>query len=109
VGDPKNGNVGWIKSNELIPAETGTNGFSFSQQITSGGNQPRSVLMQFNPQAFSPEQSKALVKQIQAQQAQIQEHLHQVMKDFYSNGGVNSPIILPVMVMPVQTTPAVQK
>ncbi|MEO8402841.1 MAG: hypothetical protein ABI597_13800 [Gammaproteobacteria bacterium] len=104
VGDPANGNVGWIKSADLGKAGAVSTGFSFSQSISGNGQEP--YVVQFSlPKPLTPEQSKALQKNIQAQQDAIQKGVHQMLQNFYQSlnaGLTNYPVVVPVVIMPQQ-------
>jgi SH3-like domain-containing protein len=94
VGDPTNGNVGWVKSSDLASAAKTPNGFSVNQQITSNGKDPQSVLMQFGTSSqLTPEQKEALYKQIQAQQAIIQNSFQQILQN--TSMGLNTIPVIP--------------
>ncbi len=112
IGNPHDGNVGWVKSSDLHDAASVADGFSFTQHIVNSGKGPQSYVLQFGvPQQLTQEQSEALFKQIQAQQEVIQKNVQQMMQNFYTHFGsdwMNYPIIMPVVVMPQSTTPAKQ-
>jgi hypothetical protein len=108
VADPKNGNVGWIKSADLDMK--GTNGFSFSQKMISTGKGPQSYVIQFGiPQTLTPEQSQAFIKRIKEQTQSIQKDTQKMMQDMFKS--INQmqtqfPVIMPVIVMPNADVPA---
>ncbi len=104
VGNPHNGEVGWIKSSDLTQSETGSSGFSFSQKIVDTGKGPPSYVFQFGaPLPLTKEETDALYKRIQAQQAAIQKSVQQVIENTFKNYKAtdwNFPIIMPVVVAP---------
>lgn len=106
IGDPHNGNVGWVKSSDLAHAGPISNGFTFTQSITNNGAAPESYVMHFGaPPHMTPEQSAAFFKQIQTQQSAIQKDMQNMVQDIFNNAGVkgfNYPVIMPVIVMPQQ-------
>lgn len=86
VGNPKNGNVGWVKSSDLAQAGTSASGFSFSQEVEKTGNGPETYVFKLGiPTALTKEQSDALYKQIQAQQAAIQQSVQKIIKDMFNS------------------------
>ena len=104
VGNPQNGDVGWIKSSDLAQSGANSSGFSFSQKIVDTGKGPQSYVFQFGvPSPLTKEQQEALYKRIQAQQEAIQQNVQQIIQDAfktYKAGDWNFPIIMPVVVMP---------
>lgn len=104
VGDPNNGNVGWIKSSDLSNSAATAGGFSFTQKITNTGKGPETVIIQFGiPKKLTAEQTQALTKQIKLQQENIQKNIQNMMNDMYKSFDTfwtNNPIIMPVVVVP---------
>src|SRR6185312_9955517 len=114
VGNPKNGDVGWIKSSDLVQAGASSGSFSFSQKIVGTDKGPQSYVFQFGvPAPLTKEQTDALYKRIEAQQEAIQKSVQQIIQDTFSHYNAadwNFPIIMPVVVMPPSTaTQPVQK
>ncbi len=97
VGDPKNGNVGWVKSADLVGSNIST-GFSFTQGTTNNG-QPVVPLMKFGFPQLTPEQTEALYKQLQAQQELFQRNMQQMMQGMPT-------MVMPVIVMPPSIPPS---
>ncbi|HSW69877.1 MAG TPA: SH3 domain-containing protein [Gammaproteobacteria bacterium] len=108
VGNPNNGNVGWVKSEDLAKSSTTPTGFSFSQKIESTGKGPETYVFKLGiPTSLSKEQSEALYKQIQKQQAAIQQGIQKIIQNTFTNfnkpgsaGMEEIPIIMPVVVVP---------
>jgi hypothetical protein len=102
VADPKNGNVGWIKSAELTAGNE--SGFSFSQKFISNGKGPQSYIIQFGtPKMLSPEESQAFAKRLQEQTQAIQKQTQKMMQDMYKNMDALDmpyPVVMPIIVMP---------
>lgn len=111
VGDPRNGNVGWIKSSDLHTA--GNNGFSFSEHVISNGNGPSSYIIQFGtPKSLSNDQINNYVKQMQQRNQAMQKEMQHMMKDMFNNFDqymMHFPIIMPVVFVPQDTAPAAKK
>lgn len=108
VADPRNGNVGWIKSSDLTVK--GSTGFSFSQKMISTGTGPNSYIIQFGaPKMLTPEQSQAFFKQMEEQTQSIQRDTQKMMQDMFKNIDqikMQYPVIMPVIVMPSEELPA---
>lgn len=107
VADPRNGNVGWIKSIEL----NNKNGSSvtFTQSVIDSGKEPQGFQIQFGmPQKMSPEQTQAMMKQIQASQRALQDDMQRMMKDVFKNTQMtwpNFPLVVPVIMVPAPAAP----
>lgn len=117
VGNPNNGNVGWVKSSDLVQSGVSNSGFSFTQQIVNTGKGPESYVFKLGvPAKLSKEQSDALYNQVMKQQAIIQQGMQKVIQDVFTNynqmsgTGFGVPIIVPVVVTPnapaAKTTPS---
>ena len=85
VGDPRNGNVGWIKNADLS-SENGINtSYTFSQKIMNDGKTITSPTLQIGPATkLTPEQADAMRKFQQQQQAiqrSMQENIRGIVND----------------------------
>ena len=102
VGDPKNGNVGWIKSDELSSTSPTTSGFTFTQRFVNDGKGPQSYVVQFGtPKPLTSEQTKAMMKQMEDLQMQIQKEMQRMMNGVLGQQWTISPaFILPIVVVP---------
>jgi len=109
VGDPSNGNVGWIKSNDMS-GEKGS-AVTFTQRIINQGNGPQTFqYIQYGPQGqMSSQQAQALMQQVQAQQLQMQQAAQQMFQGFHNWEMMFAPLVMPVVYVPVQTRPAIVK
>lgn len=84
VADPRNGNVGWIKSSDIKNARAKENTVTFSQKIISNGTEPHTYqVIQFGnpPTKMSDEQIKAFVQKMQTQQQQMQQSFQSIIKN----------------------------
>lgn len=107
VGDPQNGNVGWLKQSDLQAI-----GISFTQNIISTGNGTNSFNLIQVPtvSTMTPEQTKAMVKHIQENQQAVQKAMSHVMQDIFSTNYEPFPVMVPVIIVPEkQTQPATKK
>ena len=79
VGNPSNGNVGWVKMSDLNAPPGAMTEFTFMQHMLNGDKN----------QQLTPEQ----IKQMQLQQQQIQESMKKMMQDMFKDmGNVINPI-----------------
>lgn len=87
IADPRNGNVGWIKTNEI---SKGTSSVTFTQKIISSDEGPKGYhVMQFGtPMQVQPldksqsrEQLNALIKRIEIEQQSLQNSFQSIVKD----------------------------
>ena len=105
VGNPENGNTGWVKSTDLSAAAGAPGGFSFSQSMTSGGNGTPSMVIRFGkPQFLTSKQIQDYWLQNERQQAALQRDIQNLMNNFFNtqpSPWMGYPLVLPVMVVPV--------
>jgi len=103
VADPKNGNVGWMKSSDISTANA-TSGFSF--RVINTGTGPNGYQMiQFGGPQFNAEEAKAAFKKMELRQQAIQKEMQQMMQDVFKSTNMawpNFPVIVPVFMMPQQ-------
>lgn len=97
VGDPRNGNVGWIKQSDL----KGTTEFSFSQRFVTTGSAPSNyqVFQYGTPKSLTPEEANAMAKRIQENQAAMQK----AIQNMFNNINQSMPVIMPVIFVPEKT------
>ncbi|CAN5272403.1 hypothetical protein BH10PSE19_BH10PSE19_18040 [soil metagenome] len=118
VADPTNGNVGWIKGNELKSHSTWprSTGFSVQEQTittdTKTGVKPQTykVMVVGDSNPLKPEEAQALVKQMQARQQQWQQRMDRMMERFFfqarefEDDFFNFPLFQRVIIVPQQET-----
>jgi len=110
IADPKNGNVGWVKSSDLNSASTSQSIFTFTQSIDNKTPTTYRIIQFGQPTNLTPEQTKTLVKQMQTEQQEMQKSMQNMMRDmdqlFYNDWHFMHheafPFFVPVMIMPVQ-------
>jgi hypothetical protein len=114
VADPRNGNVGWVKSSDLASAGSMQSTFTFAQTIVNDNKAPTAyrIVQLGEPKQLTPEQSQALLKQMQMQHEAIQKSMQDMMRDmdklfldghhFFSEAHV--PLLMPIFVVPAQKT-----
>src|SRR5579885_42626 len=110
IADPKNGNVGWVKSSDLNSAGTSQSIFTFTQSIDNKTPTTYRIIQFGKPTNLTPEQTKMLVKQVQTEQQEMQKSMQNMMRDmdqlFYNDWHFMHheafPFFVAVMVMPVQ-------
>lgn len=119
VGDPRNGNVGWLKSADLSKAMGSSNGVTFSQKIINDGKGQNSYQVQYGQTQQSPNTQPGqplpvLIPNIKVQpmnQQQIQKTVDDAVKQIntlyqqqlkaINNANGNSPI-MPIIILPGQ-------
>lgn len=99
VGDPNNGNVGWVKSSDL---KNITGGYTFSQHIISTGTGPHNYnIVQFGgPEQLTPAQSQAMLKKMEQRQQTLQKDMQLMMQDVFKNNQTVFPMMVPVIIVP---------
>jgi hypothetical protein len=120
VGDPKNGNVGWIKVSDVTNAKSnggGVSGFSMTEQTIDTKDGPTTYrTIQFgNGAPAHPESAQAIIQKIQAQQTQIQQQTQKAYTNLYRDMNVlyqtnpavfnnpGFPLFMPVIIVPPQS------
>lgn len=102
VGDPKNGNVGWVKKTDL-----GDTKINFNIITNGKGGQNYQVFQFGNGSAYSTEDAAKTMKEIEARQQVIQQEMQKAMQQIYQNAfqmWQNMPMVVPVVVVPEKTT-----
>lgn len=126
VGDPRNGNVGWLKSADLSKAMGPSNGVSFSQKIINDGKGQNSYQVQYgqttqqNASGQPGQAMPVLIPNIKVQpmnQQQIQQAVDDAVKQIntlyqqqlkaINNANGSSPI-MPIIILPGQNQPQAQ-
>ncbi len=112
IADPRNGNVGWVKSNELTDSGT----FTYTQRIINDGKgaQTYQIIEYGKPQNLSTEQVQGMIKKMQPPQSESQEAMQKSVLDIMKDMGTmyqkqmdnmqkaGVPIIMPIVIMPQQ-------
>jgi hypothetical protein len=97
VGNPDNGNVGWVKVKDL--SSSSGSGFSFTQQTVDTSAGPRTTIQFGVPQPMTPDQ----IKEMQKRQIQLQQSIQKMTEDMqnaYSNLPPGVPVFMPVIMVP---------
>lgn len=113
VADPKNGNVGWIKSSDINNAGSSSS-VTFTQQIINDGKTPNTYqVIQFGQQPkLTNAEVQAVVQKMQIQQQSVQENMQKAVQnmvkdinnlyDYHQQLNKNTtPIIMPILVVPM--------
>jgi hypothetical protein len=97
VGNPKNGDVGWLKVSDVNSGKN--SGFSFTQQTISTDDGPKTTIQFGVPQQMTPDE----VKKMQERQAEVQKSVQKMMSDVYRDvsAQMNNPATYPNGVVPV--------
>lgn len=114
VADPRDGNVGWIKTSVL--GDKGNTEYTFTQRFINTGNSPQSyqIIQLGGSHKLSSQEIQDILKQNKLQQEQMQKNINKMIEDmnklyqwnthWFTN---DAPFIMPVIVMPAQQiTPA---
>ena len=103
VGNPDNGDVGWVKASEL--GSGSGSGFSFTQQTVDTAAGPKTTIQFGVPQPMTPAQ----LKEMQKRQMELQQSIQKMTEDMqnaYSNLPPGVPVFMPVIMVPsVSVTP----
>lgn len=102
IGDPRNGNVGWVKSSELSGNDSTSVIFSHSISTGSGKNSSYQVFQFGTPSKLTPDQQKALQK-LEEQQTAARNALQKAWQDMMNSWSMPSPILMPIIVVPQQS------
>lgn len=85
VADPRNGNVGWIKSSDIKNAKGSESSVTFSQKVLSNGQPDSSFqVIQFGngtAPKISNEQAQAILLKMRTEQKAIQENFQGILKN----------------------------
>lgn len=104
IGDPNNGNVGWVKIADF-KAESQKSGIFITQRFidTSKGPKAYEIFNYGSPQQLSANQTQTIMKQMELRHQMIEKNMRQTMQDLAKNfnqGFVSFPVIMPVVVVP---------
>ncbi len=103
VADPRNGNVGWIKSSDLSKV-----GLNFNIISTGNGGQNYQVMQYGGTQPVSSTEMQKTIQEMQARQQALQKSIQQMMQNMYGNR-YSVPVIMPVVIMPEQKSATLPK
>jgi hypothetical protein len=115
VGDPQNGNVGWLKVSEVSNSANGSTNTGFSMSQTTNGPQTYRTFQFLDPKPLTPEQIKTMNVELQKRQTDIQKNTMQVIQNIFDSANaaykanpnlyntMNFPVVVPVPVMMVPT------
>lgn len=109
VGDPANGNTGWVKAEDITKATQSAHGYSVSQSFTNNGKYPQWTTQFSTAKPMTAEQNAEFWKKFEAQQKALEQDMQQMMHDFYGNGDQALywnvyPMMMPVVMVPVSKT-----
>ncbi len=102
VGDPTNGNVGWLKSNDIKADSKNT--YTFSEKVIMHDQGPSSYIVKFGESyEISDEKIKAYFKEIQKRQNEIQQDMMKMMGDsleYFNKFATDFPTMNPAKTEP---------
>lgn len=99
VADPRDGNVGWIKTKDL--------GFqSVSMNIVSGGDGKQSyrVVQYGGDSVYTPQQIEAEMRRMDAYHRAMQLRMQHMVDDFFTGFYGPQPIFMPVVLVPAKNS-----
>jgi hypothetical protein len=123
VGDPSNGNVGWVKVSDFNGSNksgSSSSGFTMTEQTIDSAHGPQTYrTIQFGtPDAIVTNvdnvKAEEIIKRAEAQQLQMQRNSQQIlqniyhdMNQLYQNSGNSQgfPVFMPVIFVPTQPLP----
>lgn len=121
IADPRNGNVGWIKSSDLTKAKTNTGSVVFTQKIISGESAPGTYqVLQFGTPRLTNDEAKDLINKVQRDQQMIQNSFQNMMQNmnnlfqYQMNqwnaqwNNINNPQMMPLKPSNTSTTNSTQ-
>ena len=115
IGDPSNGNVGWVKANDI---SSGGSSFSFTQKVVTDGKEPKIYKVQIGnpPDVKMDQQTQDLVKKMQLQQQSLQQSTQKIMQEMIDNinrlykqqpellhNNGTMPVIMPIVIIPASS------
>lgn len=107
IGDPQNGNVGWVKSSDL--KVDSKNGYTFSEHIITQGNGPHSYVIQFGePKKMTDAEMKEYTKKMYERQQALQHEMQRMMQEI-NEISTHFPMIMPVVIVPENVNKSNQK
>ncbi len=121
VADPRNGNVGWMKSNEM--SGNGSSSFTFTQRVlTDDKGEPHAyhVIQYGTPRSMSNAEMETYLAKMKAQQQLIQQSTYKTIQEMMNNlnklyqeqaeflKASGFPVLMPVVVVPPNTQPTVK-
>lgn len=114
VADPKNGNVGWIKSSELSATDSLQTTVTVRQspQNTNKESSAYQIMQYSQPKKLTMDEAQAITKQMQAQTMfeSVHRSMHQMINDmnrmfdndWYFMHNRHVPVIMPLVIVPVE-------
>ncbi len=97
VGDPRNGNVGWVKTGEL-----GNTPLTYNVTNSKDGVNSYHIIQYGNSKPYTPEQVKAAMAQMQKREQALERDMQLMMHDMFADmhGWMHMPMFMPVLVVP---------
>lgn len=111
VADPRNGNVGWVKSSDIGSSGLIQSSFSYTEGANNGDKKTSSyqvIQSGSGPSFLTPEQAKAIAERAQMQQQVINQTINKSVQDVMRNMNElfrDFPIVVPVVIYPAQKNP----
>ena len=121
IGDPRNGNVGWVKASDINNG--GNSSFSFTQKVVKQGKPPETYHIQIGNTPVNIQtdlQMQNMLQEMQIRQQAIQQTTQKIMQEMIDNinklykqqpellhNNGTMPVIMPIVIIPASslTTP----
>lgn len=113
IADPRNGNVGWIKSSDLNQETQNSSNVTLTQRIINDGKGPHTyqIIEYGQPHKLTEQQVQEMVQKMQQQQQTMRQSMQKAINDMlqdmhnlyetnWNMGGF--PVIMPVVILPTQ-------
>lgn len=116
IGDPRNGNVGWVKSSDI--SNGGSTSFSFTQKVVKSGKEPQVYKIQIGnpPNVTMDKQTQDMVREMQMRQQALQQTTQKIMQEMIDNinrlykqqpellhNNGMMPVIMPIVIVPASS------
>ncbi|HEX2548695.1 MAG TPA: hypothetical protein VHM20_02635 [Gammaproteobacteria bacterium] len=105
VGDPTNGNTGWVKTSDL-GFDNNILGITFSAKNFNDSVPPQSYQLELGQeQSLTADETVAFLKSLHEKQATVQKALQDMVTLIFSDKNLNVPVMMPVLFIPQKNLP----
>ncbi len=105
VGDPQNGNTGWIKAGDL-GFDNNILGLTFTEKDFNASVPAQTYKLELGQeQSLTADQTVAFFKELHTKQAAIQKALQDMVTLIFSDKSINVPVLMPVLFIPEKNLP----
>lgn len=106
VGDPTNGNTGWVKASDL-GFQSNILGLTFTAGNFNDSIPPQTYKLELGQaQSLTGEQTIEFLKELHVKQAAVQKALQDMVTLIFTNNkSMNVPVLMPVLFIPEKNLP----